>query len=173
MPREEARERACPHAAPGLFDRAVADLVTDRRIVARDRLALASHKLDLSAEEQQVRNGIERVYRDAGLKPPDLKDASASLGTTPAVGERMASLLVRQRVLVKVDVFLFHESVLAGLKRDVAALKADAPAGTPAQIDVAAFKERYGVSRKYAIPLLEYLDRERLTRRVGDARVVI
>jgi selenocysteine-specific elongation factor len=45
--------------------------------------------------------------------------------------------------------------------------------GTAAKVDVAAFKERYGVSRKYAIPLLEWLDRERVTRRTGDARVVL
>ena len=42
-----------------------------------------------------------------------------------------------------------------------------------AKVDVAGFKERYGISRKYAIPLLEWLDRERVTRRVGDARVVL
>jgi selenocysteine-specific elongation factor len=41
------------------------------------------------------------------------------------------------------------------------------------RVDVAAFKERYGVSRKYAIPLLEYLDRERLTRRAGDSRILL
>jgi selenocysteine-specific elongation factor len=40
-------------------------------------------------------------------------------------------------------------------------------------VDVAAFKERYGITRKYAIPLLEYLDRERVTRRMGDVRVVL
>ena len=51
------------------------------------------------------------------------------------------------------------------------ALKASA--GDAARIDVATFKERFGVSRKFAIPLLEYLDRERLTRRMGDSRVIL
>ena len=41
------------------------------------------------------------------------------------------------------------------------------------KIDVAKFKDMTGVSRKYAIPLLEYLDRERVTRRVGDERVIL
>jgi selenocysteine-specific elongation factor len=40
-------------------------------------------------------------------------------------------------------------------------------------VDVGAFKERYGISRKFAIPLLEFLDRERITKRVGDARIVL
>ena len=57
------------------------------------------------------------------------------------------------------------------MKAEVAALKTSAGAG--ARIDVATFKERFGVTRKFAIPLLEYLDRERVTRRVGDARVIL
>jgi selenocysteine-specific elongation factor len=67
---------------------------------------------------------------------------------------------------------LFHREALDALKRDLGALKAGAPDGHAA-IDVGMFKERYGLSRKYAIPLLEYLDRERLTRRVGDVRQLI
>ena len=51
-------------------------------------------------------------------------------------------------------------------------MKGSAPGGR-ATVDVAAFKDRYGVSRKYAIPLLEYLDRERVTRRTGDVRLVL
>ena len=59
---------------------------------------------------------------------------------------------------------------LERLKHDVLALKGQ---GGAAKVDVAAFKDRYGISRKYAIPLLEWLDRERVTRRVGDARVIL
>ena len=55
----------------------------------------------------------------------------------------------------------------------MAALKASAGAGAAARIDVATFKERFGVTRKFAIPLLEYLDRERVTRRMGETRVVL
>jgi selenocysteine-specific elongation factor len=81
----------------------------------------------------------------------------------------MLKLLVRQKVLVRLETLFFHERVLARLKDDVAALKSEGVA----KIDVGTFKERFGVSRKFAIPLLEYLDRERVTRRVGDARVVL
>jgi len=58
------------------------------------------------------------------------------------------------------------------LKQELARMKA-AAGGQGARIDVAGFKERFGVTRKYAIPLLEYLDRERVTRRVGDARMIL
>jgi selenocysteine-specific elongation factor len=66
---------------------------------------------------------------------------------------------------------VFHADALQQLKADVANLKA--AAGGQATVDVAAFKDRYGVTRKFAIPLLEYLDRERVTRRTGDVRLVL
>ena len=83
----------------------------------------------------------------------------------------MLKLLQRQKVLVRVDVLLFHEEALKQLKAEVTALRVSA--GPGARIDVATFKERFGVTRKFAIPLLEYLDRERLTKRVGAARVML
>src|SRR5437879_5056568 len=91
--------------------------------------------------------------------------------SAPAVADRILKLLQRQKVLVKVDALLFHDEALSRLKADVSALKS--AAGAVARIDVATFKERFGVTRKFAIPLLEYLDRERVTRRMGDARVIL
>jgi selenocysteine-specific elongation factor len=79
------------------------------------------------------------------------------------------TLLLRDRVLVKIsDELVFHRGALEQLRRDLAAYKKQS-----AKIDVAKFKDLTGVSRKYAIPLLEYLDRERVTRRVGDAREIL
>ena len=80
-------------------------------------------------------------------------------------------LLLRKKVLVKVDTLVFHEETLRRLKQDIGAMKTSADANV--RIDVQAFKERFGVTRKFAIPLLEYLDRERVTRRVGDARLIL
>jgi len=76
---------------------------------------------------------------------------------------------LRETLLIKIsDELVFHRSALLELRRHLAAYKAKS-----ASIDVAKFKELTGVSRKYAIPLLEYLDRERVTRRVGDAREIL
>jgi len=172
LPREEVRERLFAYAAAGVFDRVIADLAASGRIVARDRLALASHRVEVVGEEKAAHDGLERLYREAGLKPPDVKEAAVALALRPDVADSMAALLVRQRVLVRVDTILFHEQALARLKQDTSALK-QTGRGAPATLDVAMFKERHGISRKYAIPLLEYLDRERITRRVGDTRVVI
>jgi selenocysteine-specific elongation factor len=172
MPREEARARVLPHGAAGAFEWVVGGLVQDGRITARDRLALASHRVELVGDEAAARERIERVFRDGGLRPPDPADLAAALQAAPATCEKIVALLIRQRVLVRVETLVFHQEALASLKEETRALKAAAPGGT-ASVDVAGFKERYGITRKFAIPLLEYLDRERVTRRVGDRRVVI
>ena len=86
------------------------------------------------------------------------------------VADRMLAWLVRQRTVVRLDAVYFHQSALERLKADVRALKGRTD---PVRVDVATIKDRYGISRKYAIPLLEYLDRERVTRRMGDVRVVL
>jgi selenocysteine-specific elongation factor len=93
-------------------------------------------------------------------------------GLNAATADKLVALLVRQRTLVRLGTLVFHHEALARLKEETRALKASAPEGR-AMVDVATFKAKYDVSRKYAIPLLEYLDRERVTRRAGDERIVL
>jgi selenocysteine-specific elongation factor len=170
VPRDEARERVLRRGHPAVFERAVDDLVAAGRIVARDRLALAGHRVELSPEEQRARDAIERVLKSAGLTPPDLAALCAQAGVKPSVGDQVVRLLQKEKRLIRIDTLFFHDEALTRLKEQVAALKEQRPGAT---IDVASFKERFGVTRKFAIPLLEYLDRERVTRRVGDARLIL
>jgi selenocysteine-specific elongation factor len=170
IPREELREHLYGRGDPQVFERVLADLGGAGTIAARERVALASHRVELSPEEDRARAVIERAYRDAGFKPPDAATIAAEAGIAPAVADRVMKLLLRQRVLVRLDVLVFHDEALRRLKAEVAGLKS---AGAVARIDVATFKERFGVTRKFAIPLLEYLDRERVTRRMGETRVVL
>lgn len=172
LPREEARVRLFGRSGQAIFERVLADFAAEGRIAAGESLALASHRVSLSDEEARARDLIEKSYREAGLRPLDAGEVAADAGLSPDLAGRVVRLLTREKVLVKVDTLLFHAEALARMKADVAALKRGATQ-QPARLDVAAFKERYGVSRKYAIPLLEYLDRERMTRRVGDARVIL
>ena len=92
-------------------------------------------------------------------------------GASAATVDQVLKLLLRQRVLVKIDTLLFHDDVLQRLKTEVAAMKGASQ--SQATLDVPKFKERFGVTRKFAIPLLEYLDRERVTRRMGDVRLIL
>jgi len=171
IPREELRELVFARGHADIFELALADLTAAESIVARDRVALATHRVALSPEETRARDAIERAYRDAALTPPDPASLAADTGVPAATIDRIVKLLQRQKVLVRVDTLIFHDEALKRLKAEVAALKTSA--GANARLDVAMFKERFGVTRKFAIPLLEYLDRERVTRRMGDARVVL
>ena len=171
MPREELREHLFARGSAAVFERALLDLAGAGRIFVRDRVALSTHRLELTPGEEEARSAIERMYREGGLTPPDAAGVAAAAGCPAAVVERMLKLLQRQKIVVRVDVLLFHDEALKRLKAEVAALKISAGAG--ARLDVAMFKQRFGVTRKFAIPLLEYLDRERVTRRMGDSRIVL
>lgn len=172
IPREEARERVFARASAAVFDRVVQDLAQGGKLVARDRLALPGHRLELSPDEARAREAIEAAYQRGGLRPPDAATVAAEGQLALPLAERMTALLLRQKRLVKIDTLLFHVDAVEGLKRDLASLKQQSP-GAQATVDVSMFKDRYGVTRKYAIPLLEWLDRERVTRRRGETRVVL
>ena len=167
LPREEARERIFGRAPTAVFEHVIEHLTADRQIVGSDRLAITTHRVSLSPEEAHAEQAIEQLYRQSGLAPPDEAAVVAAANVPAPVVDRVAKLLVRQKRLVKLDTLLFHADALAQLKADVRGMKGRA------EVDVPAFKERYGITRKYAIPLLEYLDRERVTRRVGNSRVVL
>src|SRR5262249_55940542 len=169
VPREELRTTLFRRGHAAVFDRALDDLAAVGRIAIRDRVALASHRVEMSAGEEHAPCAIARAYREARLTAPDPATIAESLSLPAATVDRVMKLLQRQKVLVRLDTLLFHEEVLKQLKLDVAALKS----GPATRLDVSTFKERFGVTRKFAIPLLEYLDRERVTRRAGDARVVL
>ena len=123
-------------------------------------------------EGRRSRESVEnnrRGFANAGLKVPALHEVIAGLKVDKVRAQKIVTLLLRDRTLLKIsDELVFHRGALDDLRRRVAAQKAKSP-----KIDVAMFKELTGVSRKYAIPLLEYLDRERVTKRVGDAREIL
>ena len=170
VPREEVRVRLFGRAHPAVFEHVVERLVGARRIVARERLALAGHQLAFSDEEQRAFGAVERAYRDAGLRPPEPASLAETARLSPQAIEQALRVLTKQKLLVKVGTLWFHAEALARLREEIAAMRAS---GRTVEIDVATFKQRYDVSRKYAIPLLEYLDRERVTRRVGEKRIVV
>jgi selenocysteine-specific elongation factor len=170
VPREELRERLCAGAAPGVFEHVLADLVSAGEAIARERVALRGHSLALTDEEARVRDGILTALEAGGLAPPDLAELATRARAGRSLVDRVAGLLVRQKQLVRIGDLLFHTSALSHLKDDVRSLKRDD--GTT-RIDVGTFKDRYHVTRKYAIPLLEFLDRERVTRRVGESRQIL
>ena len=171
LPREELRERVLRGAHPALADAVLAGLERAGTIGGRDRVALAGRSPEMSPDEQRAAEALVRACLEGNLAPPDPGQVALAAGVPVQTCERVAGLLVRQKVLARLEGLLFHRDALASLKQEVAAMKQ--PGAPPPQVDVGTFKARYGLSRKYAIPLLEYLDRERVTRRVGNSRVVL
>jgi len=169
IPREELRARIFGKAPAAVFEHALHALVERKGVVARERIALPGRGMALSPEESRTRDAILEILNGAGLTPPDPALLATRIAAAREVVDRIANLLVRQNEIVKVGDLLFHAAALTRLKTEVRSLK-QAGAVT---LDVAAFKERYALTRKYAIPLLEFLDRERITRRVGDIRHIL
>jgi len=166
--KEELREQA--KASPEVFAAALDRLIQQRKLeVAGDLVRLPGRGVTLKDDEAESKTKIEEAFSSAGLKVPALQEVLAGLKIDKARAQKIVTLLLRDKVLLKVtDDLVFHRSALQDLRRLIAAQKAKS-----LKMDVAKFKELTGVSRKYAIPLLEYLDRERITRRVGDAREIL
>jgi selenocysteine-specific elongation factor len=166
--REALRERV--KASPEVFSTALEMLVREKYLEsAGDLVRLPGQGVVMKDEEAESKKKIEDAFVAAGLKVPALHEVIAGLKVDKARAQKIVTLLLRDKRLVKIsDELVFHHSALQELRRLVALQKTKTP-----KMDVAKFKELTGVSRKYAIPLLEYLDRERVTRRVGDAREIL
>jgi selenocysteine-specific elongation factor len=147
----------------------VLESLAGRLEVAGETVRVAGRGVVMKDEEAASKRQIEAAFATAGLKVPALKEVLAGLKVDRARAQKIVTLLLRDRVLIKVsEELVFHQTALETLRQLIAEYKAKSP-----RIDVTRFKELTGVSRKYAIPLLEYLDRERVTRRVGDERVIL
>ena len=166
--REELREKVGvgPEVYRGVEDALVREKML---VVAGELIHAAGRGVVLRDEEAESKKQIEAAFSSSGLKVPLLKDVLASLPIDQVRAQKIVTLLLRDRVLVKVgDDLVFHRDALEGLRKLVIAQKATTP-----KMNVVAFKDLLGVTRKYAIPLLEWLDSQRVTRRVGDERVIL
>lgn len=172
--RETLRERHFGFAPPEVFRAVMASLEAEGAIISNNEVVhAAGHRITLSGTDADLRQQLEKVYKESALEIPSFDEALARTGhkATREHARRVLQLLIDDGALVNVrdDLFL-HRDALANL---IAKLRAFAAEHEPRRlIDVAGFKDLAGVSRKYAIPLLEYLDREHVTRRAGDQRMI-
>ena len=175
MLRETLREKLFAHSLPEVFGAVIGRLETSGDVVSeKDVIRLTRHRVDLTDKDAELSAKIEKLYLDAGVESPTLDEAMTRAGVPPAQraqARKILQLLLDNRKLVRVqgDMFM-HPQVIETLKIK---LQTYAAQHEPDRlIDVPTFKTLAGVSRKYAIPLLEYFDREQLTRRAGDKRVI-
>src|SRR5205085_9261805 len=143
-------------AAPEVFAALLQELSHSVALdVNGDLVRLAGRGVQLQDSEAAAKQTIETAFLEAGLKVPALKEVLGQLPLEPSRSTKLVTLLLRDRVLVKLgDDLVFHRDSLAGLRQALAEYRTRT---SKDQIDVAGFKDLTGVSRKYAIPLLEHL----------------
>jgi selenocysteine-specific elongation factor len=171
MSREDLRASVGRRTKPETFRAAIDELSAENKLELQgDVVKRAGSSIKLDAEEGQAKAQIEAAFRDAGLAVPSVKEVLAKLPVEPGRAERILQMLLREKNLVRVSPeLIFHRDALAHLRDGLSTYKK----AKGASISVPIFKQLAGISRKYAIPLLEYLDRERVTRRAGDERVIL
>ena len=171
IPKEEIRSRIFSHGPSGggrLFQKLLTDLVNSSVLVQdKDLIWLATHKISLGEEDSSIRRKIEDIYQTSGFEPPSRNDALTRVSPDQKSAARIFDLLVREGVLVRLkeDIY-YHRSSISKVKEMVTDfLKKNGEMALNDFRDLA-----HGLSRKYMIPLLEYLDNQKITIRVGDKR---
>jgi selenocysteine-specific elongation factor len=176
LPKEDLRSQlsvgrgAHSIPSPALLNALLQFLARQGKIEVQGELVrLGGRTIQLSAEETAARDQIAAAFEKAGLAVPTAREVLANLRLDRARAEKLLRMLVKENVLHKVtEDLIFHQSALRGLREILARRK---PLNN--HLGVTDFKELTGLSRKYAIPLLEYLDRERVTRREGEVRIIL
>jgi len=169
--REELKASLGRRVRPETFAAALQILLEQKKITLQGEfIKKAGTEITLAPEELRAREQITQAFAKAGLAVPSVKEVLAQLKIETARSEKLLQILLREKVLVRVSAdLIFHRDALdalTGLLAQYKNSKGD-------RIGVPAFKELTGITRKYAIPLLEYLDRQRQTRRAGDERVIL
>ncbi len=169
--REDLRASLGKRVRTETFRAALEELVSQKKLDAYGELVKkAGSEIALQPEEARAKEQIEAAFASASLTVPSVKEVLAKLSVEARRAEKLLQILLREKSLVRVSPeLIFHRQALAQLKEQLGAYKN----AKGDRISVPTFKELTGVTRKYAIPLLEYLDRERVTRRAGDERVIL
>ncbi len=168
--REELKTRVMPQASSSVFQSLLDELVASRQIQLNAGNVLPfGVQLDLDETQKRIRSSIIAALDGNPYQPPSLEELCQELGFPPAEVRRVFHFLLARGELVRVTA----EIVLSAGQVDRLKSQLRASFQDGAAFGVAEFKEIFNVSRKWAIPMLEYLDRERVTRRAGDKRILL
>jgi selenocysteine-specific elongation factor len=165
--RSELRSRT--RLTPEVFDSVMQELSGEDRVKISGELVFSQnpHTSPEDADGERL-STIESIYEAAGLTAPLSTEVADRLSLPHAEMRRLVTILQREQVLIRMgsDTLYMHHSALERLRVELQRMR-----GQP--LDIAQFKKLTGLSRKYAIPLLEYFERERVLRKLGDQRVIL
>jgi len=169
VPKSEFVQKVLPSDPDAtLVNFLLADLAKEKiAVVQGDALDIPGRSKTLGGSEGELARMIENRFAEAGLQPPPVSELIQVLQKKPKMIEGVVSFLVKQGTLIRLaDGVYVHHTVLASARDKMSQKKGQT-------IDVGQFKELFGLSRKVAIPLLEFFDRVGVTKRVGDSRQVL
>ena len=151
-----------------IFDFLLDRLVREQRLKLRGETVFPACTEPIANPDTKLLSAIAAAYEASGLAAPSPVEVASNLKLADGEMRRLMTLLLREKTLVRMgtEELYIHRAALEGLRTQIRQLRGQV-------LDVARFKQLTGLSRKYAIPLLEYLDRERITRKDGDRRIVL
>ncbi len=167
MPKAEAVERIFPGPAAALADTYLSWLEKqDVLRVAGDLVTLPGREAALTDEESDLAKAVLERFAAGGLTPPSPAEISRQLSAKPQILDGVVRYLTERGKLVRLPGgLILAASSVDGLQQELAATGWE-------RFTVADFKDRFGLSRKWTIPLLEHLDSTGFTRRLGDERML-
>ena len=169
--KQDLRGRFSARLHPEVFRAVLDELIRGGKLaLSGDTVQRANRGIALTPDESRAKEQIAREFERAGLAAPSMDEVLKRSPVDSVRARKLVQLLIRENVLVKVtEDLLFHRSAIENLRPLLSKYKS----ARGERLPIAAFKELAGVTRKHAIPLLEYTDRIHLTRRAGDERVIL
>ena len=168
IPKAEAVRRILRGRAVELADVYLGWLAAQKVLAVQgDQVTLPGRSAQLTGEESKLSTDVLERFDKAGIAPPSPGDVARELNAKPQILEGVIRHLIARGQLTKLPSgLILASSALTGLRRDLLATAWE-------RFSVADFKDRFGLTRKWAIPLLEHLDSTGATRRVGDDRMIV
>lgn len=167
--RDELRLQVDGGPPPEVYEQGIEHLLQMGALKADGPLlSTADHRIRLTPEQDGLRASIRGLIQEGKTAPPDLQELSSKVADDPEAVRAVVAAMQTMGDLVRLEEsLLFDPDVLAGVERElVGYLK------THRRIEVSAFRDLVGTTRKYAVPLLNYFDNRGVTVREGDVRVL-
>ncbi|MGA1867060.1 MAG: selenocysteine-specific translation elongation factor [bacterium] len=166
--RKELKEKLSPSVDSKLYTMIIENLQKNNRItVEKELIKLQGYKISLSAKEESLYQAILKIYKDMSIHPPKLEEICSQMKIARHEAEKLIQLLIDRGEVIRINEdFLFHHAAITSIKHKLFSFFKHTK-----DINISKFKDLIGISRKYAIPLLEFFDTEGITLRIGDKRI--